>query len=321
MKGNELWTALLLGLLVPVVLYRVFTWAHPLQREQEETKGTEVVVQTEPPKKEERLCVLQADGAVADMALEEYLVGVLLGEMPTGFEEEAMKAQAVAARTVAVKSRKAGQKHPTADVCIQPGCCQAYCSQSEFLEKGGTQEAVDKVCTAVMATAGQVLTYEGNLIEATYFSCSGGRTEDAVAVWGTEIPYLKAQDSPGEESAAPYTDTVQFDLDTFAEQLGIASEPRDKISVEAVTYTRGGGVDTIKIAGHSFSGMQMREKLKLRSTAFVLRIVGQRVTITTKGFGHRVGMSQYGAEAMAAKGSGYRDILSYYYPGAVITNL
>ena len=161
---------------------------------------------------------------------------------------------------------------------------------------------VDKVSQAVKETQGQVLLYQGELIEATYFSCSGGRTEDAVAVWGTDIPYLQAQDSPGEEDAEVYMDTVTFPVEDFTYLLGIEPSATG-LQVDSVTYTRGGGVDTIVISGKEFDGGQMRQLLGLRSTAFAMQIVGETVTITTKGFGHRVGLSQYGAEAMAQSGS------------------
>lgn len=305
MKVNALWLALVLSTLMPMLLCRKVAEQNPLPP---------VSTQVQEAQQAELLRVRMPDSTVQSMELEQYMVGVLLGEMPVDFEPEALKAQAVAARTLAVKSKKQGFKHDGADVCTSSGCCQAYLSEEAFLEQGGSQEALKKVRLSVSETAGEVLTYEGELIEATYFSCSGGRTEDAVAVWGTEIPYLGAKDSPGEEQATHFTDTMKLSTAEFASKLGMRQNSVP-ITVDSVAYTQGGGVDKIILNGKTYTGMQMRKALGLRSTAFVIRIVGDSVTITTRGFGHRVGMSQYGAEAMAVRGSNYREILSYYYPG------
>jgi stage II sporulation protein D len=160
-----------------------------------------------------------------------------------------------------------------------------------------------------------VLTYEGSLIEATYFSCSGGSTEDAAAVWGTDFSYLRAVDSPGEEHAAHYTDTVSFTVDELEQRLGVALAGE---WIGRVSYTAGGGVDTILIGGKCFTGKEIRTILGLRSTVFEMEVSGETVAITTRGFGHRVGMSQYGADAMAVSGSSYEEILAHYYPGTTI---
>ena len=136
-----------------------------------------------------------------------------------------------------------------------------------------------------------------------------------MAVWGTDYPYLRATDSPGEEGAAHYTDTVTFTVAEFAEKLGIA-----QVTLGNATYTAGGGVNTISIGGKEFKGTQVRTLLGLRSTAFTIELSGERVTVTTKGFGHRVGMSQYGADAMALEGKSYREILAHYYQGTALTH-
>ena len=260
--------------------------------------------------------VLFADGKIINMELETYLLGVVLGEMPASFEVEALKAQAVAARTFTHKQMAIGRKHSGAAVCINAACCQSYCSVSEYLVKGGAESSVEKVRNAVNNTKNIVLLYEGELIEATYFSCSGGRTEDAAAVWGADIPYLQSTVSPGEEMAANFTDTVTFTRAKFAASLGIPLNGNSEKWIGEVTYTAGGGVDTIQICGVEFKGTDVRRLLGLRSTAFFMTAVGDTVTVTTKGFGHRVGMSQYGADAMASTGSTFEQILLHYYQGA-----
>lgn len=263
--------------------------------------------------------VLLSNNTVAKMDMQTYLTGVLLAEMPVEFENEALKAQAVVARTYALRRNTLSQKHMRGAICTDSACCQGYRAAEDFLVNGGSPELLDRMVNAVSGTEGQVLTYNGTLIEATYFSCSGGRTEDALAVWGTDIPYLQAVDSPGEEGAVYYTDAVQFTADEFAYLLGIS--PKGPVSgwFGAVTYTHGGGIDTMVIAGKSFSGITLRQKLGLRSTALTINTVEDVIHISTRGFGHRVGMSQYGAEAMAVRGCNYKEILSHYYPGTFLS--
>lgn len=255
------------------------------------------------------------DGSVEEMDMDEYLVGVVLAEMPSTFAPEAKKAQAVAARTFARKAYVTGGKHGDGSVCDQSGCCQAYLTNEEYLNMGGSEEAIAEAKAAVEATSGYVLTYEGVLIEATYFSCSGGSTEDAVAVWGTDFPYLRAVDSPGEENAAHHTDTVSFTKGELEDKLGVTLTGN---WLGSAAYTSGGGVETISIGGKTFTGKELRTLLGLRSTAFEMEVTGERVTITTKGFGHRVGLSQYGADAMAVLGSTWQEILVWYYQGTTI---
>ena len=249
------------------------------------------------------------------MKLETYLVGVVCGEMPASFEEEALKAQAVVARTYTLKAMTNGGKHGDGSLCADPGCCQAYVSEQKYLDGGGTTEDLKKIQAAVAETTSMVLTYEGELIEATYFSCSGGYTEDAIAVWGSDYPYLRAKESLGEEAAAYYEDTAFFTRQKLEQALDITlgEDPRNWIGY--TTYTAGGGINTIVIGGKEFPGTQIRKLLDLRSTAFTWSSRDGGIEILTRGYGHRVGMSQYGADAMAAKGAGFEEILSYYYTG------
>ena len=263
-----------------------------------------------------RMQLQRPDGTVEQMDMDDYLVGVVLAEMPAWFEEEALKAQAVVARTYTLKAYTTGGKHGNGSVCTQSGCCQAYISRDEYIRSGGTGENVEKVRRAVEETSDCVLVYQGDLIEATYFSCSGGSTEDAVAVWGTDYPYLRAVSSPGEEEAAHYSDTVYFETAHFCEALDISPEGSPAEWIGKPEYTPGGGVSRIPIGGKTFTGVQLRQLLGLRSTAISLSPGETGITVITKGFGHRVGMSQYGADAMAASGSSYPEILKHYYGGA-----
>ena len=265
--------------------------------------------------------VRDEQGAVTEGEMDDYLVGVVLAEMPASFEPEALKAQAIVARTYARKAYTNGGKHGDGSVCTDPACCQGYLSKEAYLEQGGTEADVEKISSAVSETSGQVLTYEGELIEATYFSCSGGSTEDAVAVWGTDFPYLQAVDSPGEEAAVHYQDTQVFTQTELEQRLGITLSAHPESWIQSVSYTRGGGVDAISIGGTFFTGTEIRQKLGLRSTAFSVQAEGDALSVTTRGYGHRVGMSQYGADAMAVAGKNCQDILSHYYRGTALVQL
>ncbi len=323
MKGKEFLFALLMGVVLPGL---IFTAADKLfllkgQPPAEESIATEQhTPETQAPlQSNDIIPVLQADGTVCNMELEQYLAGVLLGEMPMSFDIEALKAQAVVARTYTLRRCTVAPKHDGGAVCVNSACCQAYCTKETYLSEGGSEDSLNKACSAVSSTAGQVITYNGGLIEATYFSCSGGRTEDALAVWGADIPYLQAVDSPGEENAVHYTDSVSFTGEEFAMLLGLRLTGNPASWFGPVTYTSGRGVDTIVIGGVTFKGTELRQKLGIRSTAFTITPIGDSVHIVTRGFGHRVGMSQYGAEAMAVGGSNYKAILAHYYPGTSLT--
>ena len=309
---KAIWREILLSLVMAVILPGILlNW--PIQ---EEVREEEKFRPKEPQQAENRVRLTvklrSADGTVKDMDMDEYVTGVILAEMPSTFESQAKMAQSVAARTFARKAYVTGGKHGDGSVCADSGCCQAYLTGEEYLALGGSEEALREAGEAVAATSGYVLTYEGELITATYFSCSGGSTEDAVAVWGTEVPYLRAVDSPGEEYAAHYTDTVIFSKGELEQKLGV------KLTgnwLGRTAHTAGGGVDTMELGGKTFTGKELRALLSLRSTAFTLEDRGDEILITTKGFGHRVGMSQYGADAMAKNGSSWQEILNYYYPG------
>ena len=179
---KEIGTALLLGGVLPSLMVNASAL---LVREK--PKELPITVTTAP-QTETILDIRlrQADDTVEEMGLEAYLTGVLLGEVPADFEPEALKAQAVAARTYTAKAVLTGGKHGDGSLCTDFACCQAYLSEDAYLKAGGTEEGLEKIRGAVTDTAGLVLSYEGSLIEATYFSCSGGRTEDAQAVWGTD---------------------------------------------------------------------------------------------------------------------------------------
>ena len=258
-----------------------------------------------------REVTVSVEGTERRMALSDYLCGVLMGEMPGSFPLEALKAQAVAARTYTLQRLEAGGA-----LSDDPAECQAFCDPDQAGTKYGEQAdaVMEKLRRAVEETDGQVMIYDGTLITATYFSCSGGRTESAQAVWGSSVPYLLSVDSPGEEDADGFESRMELNRSELMERLEIPDT-----EIREITYTEGGGMETMTIGGRSFSGVELRQRLGLRSTNFQIDISGDTVTVDVKGFGHRVGMSQYGAKAMAERGQSYREILAWYYTGAELT--
>lgn len=313
---KELAIAFILGAVFPAMLFSASYKMHFQEptsvTEPSETENTTIE------QKKILISVLMKDGRIEELELEAYLTGVLLREMPASFEIEALKAQAVVARTYTLRRYERGGKHIGAIICANASCCQGYCSEEEYIQGGGSQASLEKIKSAVTETANQVITYNGALIEATYFSCSGGMTEDAEAVWGNAVPYLQATSSPGEETANHYVDTKSFTVAQFTSLLGINVKSPSGKWIKNITYTDGGGINTVEICGVEFKGTALRKKLGLKSTAIVMTVVGNTVTVTTKGYGHRVGMSQYGADAMAVQGSLYPEILSHYYKSTEI---
>lgn len=317
--GKEILLCIALGIIIP---YSMFSLSEKTVERQNDDKSMSIVIaeqKAEAPK--ETINVLLANGSVNTMDLDEYLTGVVLQEIPANFEDETLKAQAVVARTYTLRRKRNGSKHGSADICTDADCCQGYCSAVDYLGKGGKLNNIERARSAVEQTENLVLVYDGDLIEATYFSCSGGMTEDAVAVWGSDIPYLKATESPGEEIASHYTDTIYMTVGDFSRALNAQLLGSPESWIDNITYTAGGGVDTLLVCGIEYKGTEIRKLLNLRSTAFTITILGDTVTITTKGFGHRVGMSQYGAEAMAISGKTYNEILCHYYQQTQLVSL
>lgn len=256
-------------------------------------------------------------GQVRSMNLRDYLTGVLLAEMPMTFADEALKAQAVASRTYVLHGY-AHRRHDTAAVCTDSGCCQGWRDPASV----PTEDRL-RAEAAVDATDGLVIRYQGDLIDAVFFSCSGGRTEAAAAVWGKDLPYLQSVDSPGEEASPHFTDEIRLPLEAFCRILEEA-QPMVSFSadrgdwVEAIRYTPGGGVASLLLGGRAFTGRELRRLFSLRSTAFTLTLTETEAVFETRGYGHRVGMSQWGAEAMASDGADFIGILTHYYTGVTV---
>ena len=258
------------------------------------------------------VAVLGQDGEVFCLPLENFLVGVVAAEMPASFHEKALAAQAVAARTYVLAARAAGGRHADAVVCCDPACCQAWRDPA-----GLDEEALDKIERAVAETYGQVLYYEGRLAEAPFCSCCGGRTESAAAVWGGERPWLVSVDCSYCGHSPRLASCRAFSLLEAAELLDCGAD--DLRAMTVLGYTEGGRVERVALGGSALTGTEVRAALALDSAAFTWLIQGESICFASLGFGHGVGLCQWGADGMAACGFSYPEILAHYYPGCDLT--
>ena len=269
------------------------------------------------------LLTVQDGETVESMALDQYLRGVVRGEMPASFELEALKAQAAAERTYVYYQLAAGRKeaHPDADVCTDPGCCSAWLSEEAAREKWG--EDFDgwesRIEEAVAATDGQTALYDGQPILAVFHSSSAGKTAEAGDVWSGDVPYLRSVDSPeGEETVPNYYSAAEF---TAAEAKTLLAQAHPELTFSggpdkwfgAVERDDSGRVSTVEVCGAPLRGVEVRRIFSLRSACFTIDAAAEKVTFRVTGYGHGVGMSQYGANELARQGKTWQEILMWYY--------
>lgn len=270
--------------------------------------------------------VLTANG-VETVTMSDWLPGVVAGEMPALFEEEALKAQAVAARTYIMYSMgRENPAHPEADVCDDPACCKAHSTDEALREKWGEsyEENMARVLEAVRSTDGEYMSYGGEVIQAVFHSSSAGRTEDSAAIWQAE-PYLVSVESPETAEDVPnYVTSVTVSPEDFRAAV-LAVHPEAEFGEDpafwlgAAVRDASGRVESVDIGGTQVPGTELRTLFQLRSTAFTLDYTAEGFLFTVTGYGHGVGMSQYGANVMAEDGADYEEILTHYYPGAELT--
>lgn len=258
-----------------------------------------------------------------EMTMAEYLPGVVRGEMPATFEEEALKAQAVAERTYIYYHLQRGGKanHPDADVCMDHTCCNAWTGAERAAEKWGEQaeEYEAKIQEAVRATDGQVMLYHGQLILAAFHSSSAGVTASCRDVWVQDLPYLTSVESPeGEGSVPNYYSVKEFTASEFQKIMRAAHAQADfsgSPDTWVTNLTRNGSdrVETLTVGGVTVEGTEMRSLYGLRSACFTVDVTADTVTFHVTGYGHGVGMSQYGANELARQGKTWQEILHWYY--------
>lgn len=272
-------------------------------------------------------------GEIAALDLEEYLAGVVAAEMPASFQLEAMKAQAVAARTYSLqRSRSNGGKgcskspYP-ADLCTDSTCCQAWVDPGEAA-RGWPEDKreyyLERVRQAVQETAGEVVVYRGSLIEAVYHSTCGGYTESSTALWsGSAVPYLGGVSCPYCSHSPRFTGTVTLAVPELAallppeQSVPVASGTRLPASV--LGLTSGGRVDRMLLGDLTLTGREARRLFNLPSAAFDVRWTDAGLLFACRGYGHGIGLCQYGSDGAAAAGLTYTGILAHYYPGTAVT--
>ena len=270
-------------------------------------------------------------GKLQQMDMAGYLMGVVRAEMPASFHLEALKSQAVAARTYTLHKMENGgsANHPEADACDDITCCQAYKSAQDAAAEWGEKasENEEKIRRAVEETDGQCALYEGRPVLAVFHSSSAGTTQDAAAVWSGSLPYLQSVETPESEETVPnYRSTASFQAGELKDRLQAALPEAALGGSPSNWFTNiqqqpNGTVTSLAVGGVAVGGNQLRTILDLRSACFTIAFDGDMVLFSVTGYGHGVGMSQYGANVLAAGGMSYREILAWYYTGASVERL
>jgi stage II sporulation protein D len=259
-----------------------------------------------------------------EMSFNDYLKGVLIGEVPASYEVEALKAQAVVARTyTAYKMYYSPNAHENADMCDDINHCQAFLSKDYAYSKWADNEENEKwnkIEKAVLETDNEIITYNGSIINAFFHAHSGGKTEDAKFIWGREeIPYLRSVDS-GE--SYKFEDEKSFTKQEFINMMKAKySDYNEDTNITINSFTVSGRVDSLSIGNINLLGTDARTLFGLRSTFFEPKIEDDNIVFNTVGYGHGIGMSQEGANQMAKEGKKYREIIEHYYTGVKIEKL
>jgi stage II sporulation protein D len=260
-----------------------------------------------------KVTLYRYNGTIEQISLEEYVIGVVAAEMPALFHSEALRAQAVAARTYALKRVNENK------VLTDNNSHQVYKDNNQLKTQWGNnyETYYNRIKSAVLDTKGETVKHNGRYIDALYHSTSNGKTENAAEVWSNSYSYLVSINSPWDLNAPSYLRNTTLPINTVSQSLGVILS--EESLIEVVERTQGNSVKTIKIDDNVFTGKFIREKLNLRSTDFDIKIEGNNVVFTTRGYGHGVGMSQYGANGMAKDGYTYKQILTHYYVGVSVS--
>ena len=269
-------------------------------------------------------------GEIEELLLDEYLYGVVSAEMPASYEIEALKAQAVVARTYTIyQIKNNAAKHEGANICDSYSCCQAWISKEERFSKWEESEQEvnwKKIVQAVDETKGKIITYDGQPINAFFHSNSGGVTESSVNIWGgIEYPYLKSVETAGEDGYSQYSSEVSYSREELVNKIKETHEEividwNEENPIQIQEYTDSGRVRTIKLGNISIAGTEARTILGLKSTNFIISYAEDKIVFSVTGYGHGVGMSQTGADSLAKQGNTYEGIIKHFYFGVEIPN-
>lgn len=263
---------------------------------------------------------------IEEVKIDDYLCNVVSAEMPADYELEALKAQAIVARTYTIYKVQ-NKKHENADICDDSTCCQAWVDKETRFsrwEESKRESNWEKIQKCIQETQGQIITYQNQPINAFFHANSGGKTELPVNVWGgTGLPYLQVVETAGEEGYKQYESEVELTQDELIEKLktkysDISIDFSNQENLKILEYTDSGRVKTVKFGNHEISGVETRTLLGLKSTNFEISKENDKIKFTVKGYGHGVGMSQTGADAMAKQGKNYKEIINHFYSGVEI---
>lgn len=266
-------------------------------------------------------------GEVENIDLDTYLYGVVSSEMPASFEIEALKAQAIVARTYTIYQIRNGGKHENADLCDSSLCCQAWISKENRLsrwEENVREEYWNKIMQAVNETKGKFILYNGEPINALFHSNSGGSTEISLNVWGGSFPYFQTVETSGEENYSSYSSEVAVSKDELVKiMLEKYSDFNIDFSkdnyIQIIELTDSNRVKKIKIGNKEISGVEARSLFNLKSAKFNFEIDGDVIKFFVLGYGHGVGLSQCGSDSLAKQGKNYSEIIKYYYKDVEIS--
>jgi len=271
-----------------------------------------------------------ATNEVEEIEIDKYLYNVVSAEMPADFHIEALKAQAVVARTYTIYKAEIEKKHENADICDSHLCCQAWISKEDRFnkwEETKREENWNKIVSAVDSTKGKVIMHNNQIINALFHSNSGGITELPVNVWGgNSYPYLQTVETSGEDAYTQYSSEVKLTKDELTEKLkekypNIQINFAEVDNIKILEYTDSNRVKTIKFGNTNISGVEARSILGLKSTNFTFSIDGDNIIFKVIGYGHGVGLSQTGADALAKQGKTYEEIIHHYYKDVEIINI
>ena len=266
-------------------------------------------------------------GIVENIELDTYLYGVVSAEMPASYELEALKAQAIVARTYTIFKIKNGSKHENADICDNSMCCQAWISKENRMARWEFDKKEDywnKIITAVKSTKGKIAMYNGQPINAFFHSNSGGKTELPINVWGGSYPYLQVVATAGEEIYTTYNSEVEISKDELIQKMlekysKFEIDFSDSNCISVIEYTEGERVKKVKVGNIELSGVEIRNIFGLKSAKFKIEILGEKIKFSVLGYGHGVGLSQSGSDALAKQGKKCEEIIKYYYKDVEIS--
>ena len=336
MKRLIAWILLivLIAFLLPAILTKKFSFVETVANEQknEEINNEQNANNNEYTYKNYGTIKLlhSKTGEVQELAMDEYLLGVVSSEMPASFEKEALKAQAIVARTYTVSLIQSGGKHENADICDDSTCCQAWITKEDRQarwDEDKKDEYWAKIEDAVNSTKGKVIEYNGEVIKAFFHSNSGGKTENVSVVWGgANLPYLQSVETSGEDAYSQYASELEISKSDFEAKMkekysDFAIDYNDANCIEVKEFTDGNRVKTIKIGNKELSGVEVRSILGLRSAHFTYEINGDNIKFNVIGYGHGVGMSQTGADSLAKQGYSCEEIIKHYYTGVEIVDI